>query len=543
MVNTYSRFSTKKTPQSEAIPGSDQVENSAGGYAYSIGIWKQLDRFLILGTEGGTYYTGSQELTRENAENVIACIKEDGVRAVNTIVLISKDGRAPKNDPAIFALALAISVGDVATRRKASASITQVCRTGTHIMHFAKYAEQFRGWGRVLKDGVGQWFTSKDAEKLAYQAVKYQARDGWSLKDLLILSHPKPILPGQADVFDWIMGREDNEALTIPVIQGQTYAHQATSNVEVADVVREYGLPHEALPTEYKWTKEVATALTEQGMPIGALVRNLGNLTKAGVLDNLEIRGQVIETLHNETAISKSRIHPIQVLSAMLTYGTGQGFRGKNTWEPVPQIVDALDDAFYLAFGNVEKTDKRVMVALDVSGSMGFLDIAGVPGLTPRTGSAAMALVTMKASPNYDVIAFTGGGRYRYGAGSQGADDVTSLSLSPRMRLDTVVKEISELPFGGTDCALPMIHALKKGKKIDTFVIYTDNETWAGSIHPSQALKEYRAKSGIDARLVVVGMTSTDFSIADPNDAGMLDVVGFDTATPQLITDFSAGKF
>jgi 60 kDa SS-A/Ro ribonucleoprotein len=38
-------------------------------------------------------------------------------------------------------------------------------------------------------------------------------------------------------------------------------------------------------------------------------------------------------------------------------------------------------------------------------------------------------------------------------------------------------------------------------------------------------------------------MTATEFSIADPSDAGMLDVVGFDTATPQLITDFSAGKF
>ena len=30
------------------------------------------------------------------------------------------------------------------------------------------------------------------------------------------------------------------------------------------------------------------------------------------------------------------------------------------------------------------------------------------------------------------------------------------------------------------------------------------------------------------------------FTIADPNDAGMLDVVGFDTATPQVISDFAA---
>ena len=52
---------------------------------------------------------------------------------------------------------------------------------------------------------------------------------------------------------------------------------------------------------------------------------------------------------------------------------------------------------------------------------------------------------------------------------------------------------------------------------------------------------DYRRASGIDARLIVVGMVSNGFSIADPADPGMLDVVGFDTATPQLISDFARG--
>jgi hypothetical protein len=72
-------------------------------------------------------------------------------------------------------------------------------------------------------------------------------------------------------------------------------------------------------------------------------------------------------------------------------------------------------------------------------------------------------------------------------------------------------------------------------------VILTDSETWAGDVHPSRALRDYRRASGIDARLVVVGMVANEFSIADPSDPGMLDVVGFDTATPQLIWDFARG--
>lgn len=56
---------------------------------------------------------------------------------------------------------------------------------------------------------------------------------------------------------------------------------------------------------------------------------------------------------------------------------------------------------------------------------------------------------------------------------------------------------------------------------------------------PVQALRDYRQASGIDARLVVVGMVSNGFSIADPADPGTLDVVGFDIATPSLISDFA----
>ena len=86
-----------------------------------------------------------------------------------------------------------------------------------------------------------------------------------------------------------------------------------------------------------------------------------------------------------------------------------------------------------------------------------------------------------------------------------------------------------------------MLYAQALEREVDTFVIYTDSETWAGDIQPAQGLRDYRRASGIDARLVVVGMVSNGFSIADPADQGMLDVVGFDTATPQLISDFARG--
>ena len=51
-------------------------------------------------------------------------------------------------------------------------------------------------------------------------------------------------------------------------------------------------------------------------------------------------------------------------------------------------------------------------------------------------------------------------------------------------------------------------------------------------------MRQYRSEFVGDAKAVVVGMTSNGFTLADPNDRGMLDVVGFDTTVLALITDF-----
>jgi 60 kDa SS-A/Ro ribonucleoprotein len=297
--------------------------------------------------------------------------------------------------------------------------------------------------------------------------------------------------------------------------------------------------------TDHLASAEVWEALLED-MPMTAAIRNLATMTRAGVLaPGSDGTKRVVAQLGDDERIRRARVHPIAVLAALRTYSAGRGLRGRNEWNPVREIVDALDAAFYASFGNVEPAGTRLLLALDVSGSMASGSVAGVPGLSPREASAALALVTAATEPAYEIVGFfTGrggwksGGKNRYGFADWG---LSPLAISPRQRLDDAVKTVSGLPFGGTDCALPMLYALARELEVDTFVIYTDSETWAGDIHPAQALRDYRLRSGIDARLVVVGMVSNGFSIADPADPGMLDVVGFDTAAPQLIGDFARG--
>ena len=151
------RIRPRRLPQRAPIPGSDQVPNSAGGFAWAVDDWTRLHRFLVLGSEGGSYYAGEWTLTRENAEAVERCLAADGPRTVREIVRVSEEGRAPKNDPPIFALAMVAGHADEATRRSALDALPQVCRTGTHLFQFATFVEGFRGWGRSLRRAVGRW--------------------------------------------------------------------------------------------------------------------------------------------------------------------------------------------------------------------------------------------------------------------------------------------------------------------------------------------------------------------------------------------------
>src|SRR5512135_654627 len=179
-INYAKQFHRRVTPQSLPIPGSSQVPNSGGGYAWPVDDWTRLDRFLILGAEGGTYYIAERDLVKENHDALVRCIQADGVRAVNRIVEISESGRAPKNDPAIFALALVAAHAVPEAKALAFQNLGKVCRIGTHLFHFAEYVNALRGWGRGLRNAVGSWYLSQAPDKLAYQVVKYQSRDSWS---------------------------------------------------------------------------------------------------------------------------------------------------------------------------------------------------------------------------------------------------------------------------------------------------------------------------------------------------------------------------
>ena len=239
--------------QQEFIPGreDDMAVNSAGGVSFKIDDWGRLDRFLMLGTTAGSYYASEQKLTIDNAKAVQRAIDQDGLRAVNRIVEISDSGRAPKNDPALFALAIAASAKDELTRKAALDALPKVARIGTHLFHFAAYVKNFRGYGRALRRAIANWYLNQPVDRLANQAIKYQQRDGWSHRDMLRLSHPKTDDGVRNNIFRWIVKGDELGMPYHAKIAAFEEAKRADNKADIVRLIRENDLPREAVPTHF----------------------------------------------------------------------------------------------------------------------------------------------------------------------------------------------------------------------------------------------------------------------------------------------------
>ncbi|KAM7162875.1 RNA-binding protein RO60 isoform 2-T3 [Macrochelys suwanniensis] len=481
-----------------------QVPNSEGGYVWQVTDMNRLHRFLCFGSEGGTYYIKEQKLGFENAEVLIRLIEDGkGCDVVQEIKTFSQEGRVAKQEPMLFALAICSQCSDAKTKQAAFKAVSEVCRIPTHLFTFIQFKKDLKEgmkcgmWGRALRKAVADWYNGKNGLAVALAVTKYKQRNGWSHKDLLRLSHLKPASEGLAVVTKYITKgwkevqetykdkefSSDTEKL-LKYLEAVEKVKRTKDELEVIHLIEEYRLVREHLQTNHLKSKEVWKALLQE-MPITAMLRNLGKMTANSVLEPASPEvALVCERLRNEKLLKKARIHPFHVLVALKTYKAGHGNRGKLRWLPDKDILEALDASFYKTFKVVARTEK-----------------------------------------DSNIVAFS--------------HEMVPCPVTKDMTLPQVLVKMDEIPMGATDCSLPMVWAQKTHTAADVFIVFTDNETFAGNIHPAVALKEYREKMGIPSKLMVCGMASNGFTIADPDDRGMLDICGFDTGALDVIRNFT----
>ncbi|OCT85415.1 60 kDa SS-A/Ro ribonucleoprotein isoform X1 [Xenopus laevis] len=520
-----------------------QVPNSEGCYVWQVSDMNRLRRFLCFGSEGGTYYIEEKKLGQENAEALLRLIEDGkGCEVVQEIKTFSQEGRAAKQEPTLFALAVCSQCSDIKTKQAAFRAVPEVCRIPTHLFTFIQFKKDLKEgmkcgmWGRALRKAVSDWYNTKDALNLAMAVTKYKQRNGWSHKDLLRLSHIKPANEGLTMVAKYVSKgwKEVQEAYkekelspetekVLKYLEATERVKRTKDELEIIHLIDEYRLVREHLLTIHLKSKEIWKSLL-QDMPLTALLRNLGKMTADSVLAPASSEvSSVCERLTNEKLLKKARIHPFHILVALETYKKGHGNRGKLRWIPDTSIVEALDNAFYKSFKLVEPTGKRFLLAIDVSASMNQRVLGSI--LNASVVAAAMCMLVARTEKDSHMVAFS--------------DEMLPCPITVNMLLHEVVEKMSDITMGSTDCALPMLWAQKTNTAADIFIVFTDCETNVEDVHPATALKQYREKMGIPAKLIVCAMTSNGFSIADPDDRGMLDICGFDSGALDVIHNFT----
>jgi 60 kDa SS-A/Ro ribonucleoprotein len=476
----------------------------------------KLETFLILGGDPGTYRAAQFAFHADGAESVQNALKTDGLGAVRTIEEVAQSGRALSQEASLYALALASSpkFADSATNAAALHALPVVARTGAHLCKYAAYVGGLRGWGRGLRSAVADWYTSKPVPELVTQILKHRHRKGWSHRDLLRLSHPKPPTPEHNALFQWAVEGELGHLATPNIAHGnlrQIYAFEqlkkTTDETEMVRLIEDYRLTHDVIPAQSRRSAAVWEALLGS-MPYMAMVRNLGHMTEAGLIaPESAATALVVMRLVDRSRIRRATVHPAALLSALVKYRTGP-------WNASRNVADALQDALHIAYNNLEPAGKRVFLGIDASLLADGARCHGMCHVTAADATAALAIEIAR---------------------SDSRSNVAILDREPRfldIAKDTKFPKVSQLltkdPRPG-DPSAAIEHAAENGMDVDAFV-FLSNQV------PVDTLNAYRRETGIPARLVVVTPEATDFEGPVPD--YVMRVSGFDPMVPRAIRQF-----
>jgi 60 kDa SS-A/Ro ribonucleoprotein len=361
----------------------------------------------MLGAADGVYYAGEPRLSAERAPALRQCLAEDGARVVNAIVAAAAGGRAPRPDPALFALAMSASprFAGAEVNAAALAALPRVARTAAQLKKFAAYVTAHRGWGRSLRSAFARWYLQVPVRELAQQMLKQRRRGRWSHADLLRLAHPKPESKAQRALFRWAVDGLTGSAFAelfdgdLKQVYGFEMAKQASAKHEIIELIEACQLTHEMVPERWLASADVWEALLD-GMPYCAMLRNLGRLTAAGLIaPQGAATALVAARLVDQRRIARAKISPVTVLNTLLDFRQSHD---------IPAISAGLETALYASLANVPPGGRRFGVACDgaapvASAILAMLAARGEDSATMRLDTVMAAV--QSARPHLDSYA------------------------------------------------------------------------------------------------------------------------------------------
>jgi 60 kDa SS-A/Ro ribonucleoprotein len=522
---SFTRKTSSVVPASKVVRAVERQKDAPNQTSAKrvVGDMEILERILTFGATG-TYYVEAEAHLAQSVNWLNEAKSRYGSDVLRFIADFSDAGRASTNDHAIMALvALYPSSEDPDEyRNEYRNAFFRVIRIPTHLFLWVRYNRELRSFGRFARTLVQEWYNKQKA----YSLLKYQGRYKWTHKDVWAVSHPK--LTGEAKKFaNWVYG-QDGELPEIVEVYKEMLAAQSAK--KVAALVAKHKLTHEFVPTTWHKETEVWAALLPN-LPLMALLRNLNKLAAYNVSEQ-DVVARVDKALSPEN-IKLSRLHPLNILTTLVTYQNGSGALGSMTWKPSLGVLSVLDRAFEDSFRLSAPVGKKILVAVDVSASM-TAPIGRSHVISSAQAALALAMLFKRREQDAVLMAYS--------------DTLVPLPITEKTDLGEAMKIARSIAFGSTDCALPFAYARKNKLEFDCFISITDNETntyaWLRgqkNSSPAWELDMYRSEVNGHAKSIVFATANSHFTIHRIDDMLSLDIAGYDPGIGNVVDNFFRG--
>ncbi len=493
-----------------AMAPKADTTNKAGGRAYSTSDKHALAQYAATGCLNGTFYATAQD----QLETVLKLAEKVEPEFLAKVAVYTRTKGFMKDMPALLCAVLSVRAPHLLKE-----VFPRVIDNGRMVRNFVQIVRSGvvgrKSLGTSPRNLVREWITSRDADRLFKDTVGNDP----SMKDVILLSRPKPKNAERKALHGYILGKEYNKRY-LPKLVKQYEKYKQDRKGAVPNV------PFQMLTSlglgKDEWTEIARNA------PWQMTRMNLNTFQRHGVFEDKAMVSTVAERLRDPELVERARVFPYQLLAAYLNVGDDVPF----------EVKEALQDAMEVAISNIPEIPGQAYVFPDVSGSMSFSSITGHrKGSTSKVRcvdvSALVAAAMMRINPRTKVLPFE--------------NRVVSCKLNPRDSVMTNAEKLGRVGGGGTNCSAPLAQLNREKAKGDLIVYVSDNQSWVdsgrnhwGSTETMSEWKIFKQRNK-KARMICIDVVPNNTTQAKES-KDIINVGGFSDEVFKLISAVASGE-
>ena len=459
--------------------------------------WDNLVKFASIGTTHNTISYTKPYYDLSDALPIIDCIREDSSRTAASLYL---DDSKTKYDSTpllnkhgvIFAAALLIARGETQERQAIAKNAHRILWNSEDLFLFVYYAMHYRGWGRLLRKAVNNWYINQSYEPdelnthidFINDVFTTPNAHGYSHKKLISLAHVRPETSLQATVFGWLTSPEPMVTATcdstLPgIIQLIIILNNA--DLDMAEMmIDNYNIPFRAIRD--KLPEEL---MLKRAAKSDVSIEDLIHIdTKTHIFDGMN-RSKYIDILEYKIASLVGLREDYYEVLPLLLHAYSKADYSKNS------LID-------LAEKHYKKYNKQLYKTWSINGLCGI-----------ETGLSYKYKQDAKAVPYMTIIHHLMAAHNTRLIPLNGSNIITIFNDTTSVIED--LKHIHKIQSQSVqEIAEPILYAIKKHLKIDYFLLIYDIDHDYYDINPIEAMKRYRTKINRFAKLIIIN-TNTDF--------------------------------